>query len=569
MSSVFTKFKGSKVATISKVVVAILIFVAVILGGVGFIMSVRSESTASVQKLDEGWDIVINDSIYEDVNLSTFRVPDMKKGDTLILKNSLPDQMDSNISCFMFLIYLSAIDIKVDDSLIYSYGEDKLESGFVGSGYHFIQLPYGCEGKEVTIIVKPAENNAFTNIPAPTVVPTQYAPQSFTDRNVGNIFICVFLFMLGVVVTLISTLALFYNNTSNNLTIIGVLSILIGGWALCNTKVLQMFSIDLEFNTSLEYICLFVAPIPLLALLVMVRRDQVSWKKKLLVACMFLILVFDVVSTILHFTNIAHYPSTLATFHFLAFASIAVAAIAGWKKFSEMERAEKVLNIGILTLCAFAGIDIVRFNLSKYIWPENESFANSILPFGMFVFIIILIASYLASLLDMIKESAETEALAVMAYTDPLTGLYNRAKAEETFTQLVKDEKDYFLINMDLNGLKRMNDRFGHEKGDLLITSFAGILKECFSEIGIVVRMGGDEFLVVIDSEHEEDIKPALTKMIKLEAAKTKETGMRIETSFGISSNIEDRSRNPEQVYSIADSRMYAMKQKSKTKRQD
>ena len=42
---------------------------------------------------------------------------------------------------------------------------------------------------------------------------------------------------------------------------------------------------------------------------------------------------------------------------------------------------------------------------------------------------------------------------------------------------------------------------------------------------------------------------------------------MRIEASFGISSNVEDRSRNPEQVYSVADSRMYTMKQKTKAAR--
>mgnify|MGYP002624555554 CR=1 FL=1 len=112
-----------------------------------------------------------------------------------------------------------------------------------------------------------------------------------------------------------------------------------------------------------------------------------------------------------------------------------------------------------------------------------------------------------------------------------------------------------------------MNDKFGHEKGDHLITSFANILKECFDEFATVVRMGGDEFLVIIDSEHEDKIKPALAKMIRLEAEKTKETGMRIEASFGISSNIEDKSRSPEQVYSIADQRMYTMKQNTKAAR--
>lgn len=562
---------NSKIAGfVYKMFISIAIVVVLVAAVVSFSLSVKSESTSSYQKLDEGWDIIINDSLYEDVNLSTFRVPGtVGMGDVLILKRNLPDQLDSNISCVTFLIYLSTVEARIDGNTIYEYGTDRYDSSFIGSGYHFIQLPYESEGKELTIILRPAETNAFTNIPVPAVVPTQYAPQSFTDRNMGNIFICIFMFMLGAVITVISCIAMFYDNKASQLTVIGVLSTLIGVWSLCNTKVLQMFSVDLVLNTSIEYICLYVAPIPLIALIFLVRQEEVRWKKIVLIGAMAVILVFDIISTILHFTGIAHYPSTLSMFHFFAFASIVVVAIAGWKKFSEMNRAEKMLNVAIVVLCLFAGIDIVRFNFSKYLWPENEFFQNSILPFGALVFIVILAAGYLSSLFEMIGVNAEAAALAVMAYHDPLTELYNRAKAEEKFAELVKNKKDYFLINMDLNGLKRMNDRFGHEKGDLLITTFADILKESFDNIGTVVRMGGDEFLVIIEAEYESDIKPALTKMIKLEAAKTKETGMRIETAFGIASNIEDRDRGPEQVYSVADARMYTMKQQSKTARRD
>ncbi len=570
MKNIFSKLKSKPANFIYKLFISAAIIIILFATIIGFASTVNTQSTASYQKLDEGWDVVINDSLYENVNLSTFRIPEeIKKGDVLILKNNLPDQLDSNVSCVMFLIYLSTVECRIDGQTIYSYGEDKYEDGFVGSGYHFIQLPYGSEGKEVSIILKPAETAAFTNIPVPGVVPSQYAPTSFTDRNISNIFICVFVFMLGAMITIISCIAIFYDSKASRLTVIGVLATLIGAWSLCNTKVLQMFSVNLEVNTSIEYICLYVAPIPLIALIIMVRADIVRWKKIALIAAMIMVLIFDVVSTILHFTGIAHYPSTLTTFHFLAFAAIIIAAVAGWKKFREMNKAEKLLNIAILVLCAFAGADIVRFNFSKYVWPENEAVQNSFLPFGTLVFIVILVASYLWSLFEVIESNAEAAALAVMAYNDPLTGLYNRAKAEKKFSKLIKEEKDYFLINLDLNGLKRMNDKFGHEKGDLLIKTFADILRECFDEIGTVVRMGGDEFLVIIDSDYEENIKPALTKMIQLEAAKSKETGMRIEASFGISSNIEDRSRNPEQVYSIADSRMYNMKQKSKARRRD
>lgn len=569
MMHLFEKENRRDIHFVRKMIISVSVIVAFIAVITVFVISVKNESQGTTQTMDAGWDVVINDSVYENVNLSTFRMPEMlEKGDVIILKNTLPEEMDGDISSMMFLIYLTTVEARVDGQTIYSYGEELYENGgFVGSGYHFIQLPFGAEGKDVTIILKPAETSAFTNIPVPTVVPTEYAPTTFTDRNMTNIFVCIFLFMLGASITIVSVVSFFFDTGAKRLIVIGILASFLGAWALCNTKVLQMFSINLEVNTTLEYLCLYVAPIPLIGLILMVRQDKTVWKKHLLFTGMGVIGLFDIISSILHFTGVAHYPSTLSAFHILAFAVLILAAIAGRQRFKEMDRAVKLLNIAILVLCVFAGIDILRFNFSKYLWPENEMFANSILPFGTLVFVILLVGSYLCYLYDMIKNKAETMALSIMAYNDPLTGLYNRAKAEQRFAKLMEEEKDYFLINMDLNGLKKMNDKFGHEKGDLLITSFSEILKECFDEIGTVVRMGGDEFLIIIDVDEEEKIKPALAKMIKLEAEKSTETGMHIEASFGISSNIEDRTRNPEQVYSVADSRMYQMKQKTKAAR--
>lgn len=564
----FTKEEKNRKDVIKKLAFSIGIIVVFVATIVAFVVAMRSESMANSQKLDTGWDVVINDSVYENVTLSTFRIPEqLEKGDVIMLKNTLPDELDGDVSSVMLLIYLTTVDARIDGRNIYSYGDEEYEDGFVGSGYHFIQLPFDSESKELTIILKPSEAGAFTNIPTPVVVDTKYAPTTFTDKNMSSIFICIFLFMLGAAITIVSAISLYFDKNSKRLLVIGILATLIGAWSLANAKVLQMFSINLEVNGVLEYLSLYLAPIPLIGLIIMVRQDDTLWKKRLLFGCMFAIILFDVISTILHFTGVAHYPSTLTMFHFLAFGVLILVAIAGRKKFSLMDRAEKLLNIAIIVLCVFAGLDIIRFNFSKYLWPENELIANSILPFGTLVFVVLLVGSYLCYLYDMVKAKAESMALSIMAYNDPLTGLYNRAKAEEKFSELMKDNKDYFLINVDLNGLKRINDKFGHEQGDLLIVTFANILKECFDDIGTVVRMGGDEFLIIIDIDKEELIKPALSNMIKLEADKSKETGMRIEASFGISSNVEDRSRNPEQVYSVADSRMYTMKQKTKAAR--
>ena len=560
--------KSSKTKYVRKSIISIGIiafFIAII---IAFVMSNKMSSKVNVQKLDSGWDVIINDSIYENVTLSTFRIPEsLKKGDTVILKTNLPEQLDSDSESVTFQAILTTLEARIDGNSIYSYGEEAYEKGFVGSGYHFIQLPQGSEGKEITFILKPAESGAFTNVTVPTVTPVKYTTTAFADKNLVNIFVCISLFVLGVIMTIVGAITYLFESNVKSLIVIGLLTTVAGIWSSCNTKIIQIFSIDLEMCTAIEYLSLYVAPVPLVILIIMVMRDETPWKKKLLYGVLAVLVFFDVLSTVLHFTGIAHFPTTLAIFHFLGFATIIILAIAGHSKFSNMDRSERVLTVAIVVLCVFAGLDILRFNYSKYMWPENEMLTNSILPLGMLVFVVLLVGSYIFYIYDVVQDSAEDRALAQMAYTDPLTGLYNRAKAEKKFAKLLKNKMDYFLINLDLNGLKKMNDKFGHAKGDLLITTFADILKECFSDIATVVRMGGDEFLVIIDARHEDKIKPALAKMIELEAEKSKETGMRIEASFGISSNIEDKSRGPEQVYSVADQRMYKMKQNMKAAR--
>ena len=80
-----------------------------------------------------------------------------------------------------------------------------------------------------------------------------------------------------------------------------------------------------------------------------------------------------------------------------------------------------------------------------------------------------------------------------MAYTDNLTGLYNRRFCEERLKSYRYNNIPFTIINFDMNGLKATNDTHGHSSGDKLIKGFADILTKSFGDKGIVGRMGGDE----------------------------------------------------------------------------
>jgi diguanylate cyclase (GGDEF)-like protein len=96
----------------------------------------------------------------------------------------------------------------------------------------------------------------------------------------------------------------------------------------------------------------------------------------------------------------------------------------------------------------------------------------------------------------------EKEALAKMSMTDPLTGLYNRVKVEETFLyeqkQSIRHADPLSIILMDLDHFKLVNDSYGHNTGDIFLKEIATLLKELFRSSDVIARWGGEEFLIIL-----------------------------------------------------------------------
>ena len=93
------------------------------------------------------------------------------------------------------------------------------------------------------------------------------------------------------------------------------------------------------------------------------------------------------------------------------------------------------------------------------------------------------------------------EKLYKMSLHDELTGLYNRrgffTLAEHLLKQAKREQDGLFMLYADLDGLKGINDTFGHQNGDWALIDVANILMETFREGDIVARIGGDEFVVI------------------------------------------------------------------------
>lgn len=115
--------------------------------------------------------------------------------------------------------------------------------------------------------------------------------------------------------------------------------------------------------------------------------------------------------------------------------------------------------------------------------------------------------SYVHMVADVTQEKQEAEDLAVKAYHDPGTGIYNRLYFEEYMSCALENKYDLTLCYMDLDGLKFVNDHFGHNEGDKYISSFVAVIQKLFRSDDVFCRIGGDEFCLVIRECHQDAVK--------------------------------------------------------------
>jgi diguanylate cyclase (GGDEF)-like protein/PAS domain S-box-containing protein len=103
--------------------------------------------------------------------------------------------------------------------------------------------------------------------------------------------------------------------------------------------------------------------------------------------------------------------------------------------------------------------------------------------------------------IDITERKAAEEKITLLARTDSLTGLANRAtfteRLSQAFAAAQRGANPFAILYLDLDKFKPVNDTFGHPVGDLLLQQVANRLKECTRESDLVARLGGDEFAIL------------------------------------------------------------------------
>jgi diguanylate cyclase (GGDEF)-like protein len=174
--------------------------------------------------------------------------------------------------------------------------------------------------------------------------------------------------------------------------------------------------------------------------------------------------------------------------------------------------------------------------------------------------------------INITEEIKKQQQIEYLAYHDPLTGLINRSYLKEELEILInlanRNNKKLAVVFIDIDNFKYINDTFGHDVGDILLVKVSKRLKNSVRKSDVVSRIGGDEFILVLNNIDQiidinkvlDKLKNTLTKPIYI-----KDLKLQITFSAGISIYPND-AKNIEDLLKFADIAMYESKKQGKNR---
>ncbi len=221
--------------------------------------------------------------------------------------------------------------------------------------------------------------------------------------------------------------------------------------------------------------------------------------------------------------------------------------------FSSIRKATKISRYSITLLVSFLLAIVFQFIHSGLIFLEEPSEAHVLLAFTISISLLsafylllrysinIIKASHFKRNSDIAAQEKDTiyqQKINLIAKIekDDLTGVFNRRYIFTKLEELCREksnETNFYVLFVDVNGLKYTNDNFGHRVGDKLLVKVSQAMLSAVRECDIVARIGGDEFLVILSDLQKKDYDDVVSRILSNVENQNKLESFTISASIG------------------------------------
>ncbi|MBQ6733728.1 MAG: GGDEF domain-containing protein [Lachnospiraceae bacterium] len=531
----------------------------------------RRKEMHPVLELDAGWQVERNGSLLPEDTLTKIATGDVGKEESFTLTRVLTEENVWPSAALFFRNLHTAAVVSLDDEVIYTSGTDRYAQGkMVGRLLCYVEMPADWEGRTLTIRLTAAENNAFYGLGPFLFGTEQDLYVHFLMERIPAFYIAIFLLVFGVLQLFWMPLLLREGGGNRKLLFSALTTLVLGIYLLGYYNLFDLFTDTPGINTMLEYISLYALPLVMSGYLSAVMEGRLArlYRAFVIFDCMFLALIL-----LSHALNIIHITSFLLAGYAVSFLeaspflvhSVRARGSRGSGYFDRLEWfADLVLEIGFFLYVIGSFTDAAIFTFIRLNGGQEATVRVPFLTAGSLLFSVTVSAHYFLIGIVNLRTEATSQALQSKAYSDPLTGLSNRGECDLVLESLEKQYPRFLIASLDLDHLKEVNDTYGHAEGDRMLKGFAGALKECFPEAALTGRMGGDEFIVILQGNDCDRFDELLSAMWeKLSEMNRTEDHFQYNASVGQAQNGELKGlRSGHDVYLLADQRMYEAKRK-------
>lgn len=230
-----------------------------------------------------------------------------------------------------------------------------------------------------------------------------------------------------------------------------------------------------------------------------------------------------------------------------------------------------LLTIGVASFSFPAMLHVDEGSYSFFLSQSVRGLVGLVLIFSVYTIyqqlLINRIRHQLSEQMDSVaKVEVLTEEVYKLAVLDPLTGLHNRRSGEQRLSEEIarstRHVRPLTVILLDVDELKQCNDKYGHAAGDAMLRGFAERLKRAIRGSDLAVRLGGDEFLVILPECRAEEVKHVLGRLSGLEIEASATDKIRVTFASGWADYRPGESAH--ELLRRADEALYANKRTAK-----